>query len=159
MKKITPLLTLIILVSLSASAFFFYQSSKLQNWKTYSGESFSFKYPENWIIEKSDTNQNGNLYLRLGVGKTTKYPEPFLVVSVFHPTGPLKQLEPSMESPTDTTLDGLPALRGQSNSDNSFITYIIKGTKTYAVSTVLDDTVPEIEQTYNQILSTFQFTN
>lgn len=78
MKKIIPLLTLIILVSLFASAFFFYQSSKLQNqlsqiqttvpvasptptpdptanWKTYTDTKnrFTFRYPTNLALSNS----------------------------------------------------------------------------------------------------------
>lgn len=141
-------------------------SDPTTNWKTYTNSKlgFSLKYPQEWIIDSSDENKNNDLsIIRFGLIKPNEksaseslgiaiYIESPQVLTTF------EQIKNNLLNPINISLDNSQAVTGYSKEDNRLLmTYAIHDKRAYTIITVTKNL--EAEQTiYNQILSTFKFT-
>lgn len=134
------------------------------NWKTYSGSIFSLKYPANWFLSPgaqsvtlSDVQTPGDIPLKISPNE-----HQIIQVSFFQgemPTNFLEQNGVTGQNPTIKPfyVNGYSGIRGQSGSTIGTIdnVYIKSPNGGYVIfQKLLGD-----KKTFEQILSTFKFTN
>ena len=124
--------------------------------------NFTFQYPENWSVHSTNTN-----YVRLTQDPDLQT-EPFISINVLDNGKNLdivnwssKNLPPAMMSlePSKMVVDGLDALVYSSNEGR--VVLVAKSNYVYQISFANNgnNNITNAESVFNQILSTFKFTN
>ena len=127
------------------------------NWKTYTANEFTFKYPVNWFIEDTKVVEDGS-YVNFFLGETepkttttdeSRGNEVFRII-VYGDESVFSGLKNIVPSPTTITVSGKPALRSSGQVD------ILIGSVNKRVLHL--DIAAEGGKSYiDQILSTFKF--